>query len=269
MRGMATKVRAGRAAENDAETPAQVGFCWHGGGAFPTPLVGLRAMRGPASIGEDLGGRRCRMTYLRAIGRALALAAFAVFSWVDVLVELITFALLCGGLVFFFGPAVLWARGRSARMRVLAGRWCEVEVETPYRPEPPEPVRERDGWYRDGNQLYKRAFWISWQHRLTWAMEDPATNREFLWQLVNPLGTLLLPVAVLLGGPVVLRGYAAAGGCGGARAGGRGGGGGRVPPPSRRARTGCTGTSKRWVTSLGCSRFRWCNWSSRASSWSS
>ncbi|WIX86865.1 histidine kinase [Amycolatopsis sp. DG1A-15b] len=147
------------------------------------------------------------MAYLRAIGRAFALAAFSLLSWVDVLIQLLTFALLCGGLVFFFGPTLLWARGRSARMRVLAGRWCDVEIEAPYRLEPPAPVRERDGWYRDGNQLYKRAFWISWQHRLTWAMEDPATGREFLWQLVNPLGTLLLPVAVLLGGPVVLRGY--------------------------------------------------------------
>ncbi|ADJ41868.1 two-component system histidine kinase [Amycolatopsis mediterranei S699] len=147
------------------------------------------------------------MVYLRAIGRAFALAAFSLLSWLDVLVELVTFALLCGGLVFFFGPAVEWARGRSAAARTLAARWCGVEIAAPYRPEPPEPVRERDGWYRDGNQLYKRAFWISWQHRLTWVMEDPATGREFTWQLVNPLLTLLLPVAVLLGGPAALRGH--------------------------------------------------------------
>ena len=147
------------------------------------------------------------MPYLRALGRAFALAAFAFLSWVDVLVELITFALLCGGLVFFFGPTLEWAADRSAMARTLAARWCGVEVEAPYRPEPPEPVRERDGWYRDGNKLYKRAFWIRWQHRLTWAMEDPATGREFPWQLLNPLVTLLLPVAVLLGGPAALRGY--------------------------------------------------------------
>ncbi|MCR6486186.1 histidine kinase [Amycolatopsis sp. OK19-0408] len=147
------------------------------------------------------------MTYLRALGRAGALAAFALLSWVDVLVELIAFALLCVGLVFFLGPAVEWARGRSTVARTLAARWCGVEIEPPYQPEPPEPVRERDGWYRDGNQLYKRAFWIRWQHRLTWALEDPAAGREFTWQLVNPLVTLLLPVAVLLGGPAVLPGY--------------------------------------------------------------
>ncbi|MFI5583414.1 histidine kinase [Amycolatopsis sp. NPDC051758] len=147
------------------------------------------------------------MTYLRALGRALALAAFSLLSWVDVVVELIAFALLCVGLVFFLGPAVEWTRGRSTKARALAARWCGVEIEVPYQPEPPEPARERDGWYRDGNTLYKRVFWIRWQRRLTWALEDPAAGREFTWQLLNPLVTLLLPVAVLLGGPVVLRGY--------------------------------------------------------------
>ncbi|WP_328613282.1 histidine kinase [Amycolatopsis sp. NBC_00355] len=147
------------------------------------------------------------MTYVRAVGRAFALAAFALLSWFDVLVELLTFALLCLGLVFFLGPAIEWTRHRSTTARALAARWCGVEVESPYQPEPPEPERERDGWYRDGNTLYKRAFWIRWSRRLTWVMEDPAAQREFGWQLVNPLLTLLLPVFVLLGGPMALRGY--------------------------------------------------------------
>jgi signal transduction histidine kinase len=147
------------------------------------------------------------MTYLRALGRACALAGLAVVGWFDVLVEAIAFALLCLGLVFFLGPAIEWARHRSATARALAGRWCGVEIEAPYRPEPPEPQRERDGWYRDGNTLYKRAYWIRWNRRFTWAMEDPASGREFVWQLLNPVVTLVLPVATLLGGPVVLRGH--------------------------------------------------------------
>ncbi|GAB3139511.1 histidine kinase [Amycolatopsis stemonae] len=147
------------------------------------------------------------MTYLRALGRAGVLAAHSLLSWVDVLVELVAFALLCVGLVFFLGPAVEGSRHRSTTARALAARWCGVEVEAPYRPEPPEPQRERDGWYRDGNTLYKHAYWIRWNRRFTWAMEDPASGREFTWQLLNPLVTVLLPVAVLLGGPGVLRGY--------------------------------------------------------------
>ena len=147
------------------------------------------------------------MSYPRAIGRALALAALALVSWLDVLVELIAFCLLCVGLVFFLGPTVEWTRHRSGVMRRLAGRWGDIDIPAPYQPEPPEPVRERDGWYRDGNQLYKRAFWIRWQRRLTWALEDPAAQREFSWQLVNPLATLALPIAAVFAGPAALRGY--------------------------------------------------------------
>src|SRR6266540_3466422 len=148
-----------------------------------------------------------RMTYLRTVGQAFGLAGFALLSWFDVLVQLVAFCVLCVGLVFFLGPAIEWSRHRSAVVRRLSTRWCGVEVEPPYQPEPPEPVRERDGWYRDGNQLYKRAFWIRWQRRLTWVMEDPAAQREFSWQLVNPLVTLLLPIAAAVSGPVALRAY--------------------------------------------------------------
>jgi signal transduction histidine kinase len=147
------------------------------------------------------------MPYLTAVGRAFALTGLALLSWIDVVLQLVTFAMLCVGLVFFFGPAIVWNRRHANKMRELSARWCGVEVAAPYLPEPPEPVRERDGWYRDGNQLFKHAWWIRWSRRLTWSLEDPAAGREFLWQLVNPLVTLFLPVLVALCGPVALRGY--------------------------------------------------------------
>ncbi|MFD9891531.1 histidine kinase [Amycolatopsis sp. NPDC059027] len=145
--------------------------------------------------------------YVRSVGRAFALAGFALVSWLDVLAELLAFGLLCTGLIFFYAPALLWARRRSAKTRELVARWCGVEVESPYRPEPPEPAPERDGWYRDGNQLYKRAWWLRWMRRFHWATDDPATRRELGWQLVNPLAALALPVATMLCGPRALRWY--------------------------------------------------------------
>ncbi|WIX80684.1 histidine kinase [Amycolatopsis carbonis] len=134
---------------------------------------------------------------MESVRRAFVLAGLALLSWVDALVELLAFLLLCVGLVFFFTPVIDRARGRSARTRELVGRWCEIDVATPYRPAPVEPERERDGWYRDGNQLYKRAWWIRWNRRFTWIMEDPATGRELGWQVLNPpfaLVTALLSV---------------------------------------------------------------------------
>ncbi|MGH9060147.1 MAG: sensor histidine kinase, partial [Acidimicrobiales bacterium] len=147
------------------------------------------------------------MTYPTAVRRAFALAGLALLSWLDLLVELFAFVLLCTGLVFFLPPAIVWARGRSRRTRALAGSWCGVDVVSPYRPEPPEPERESDGWYRDGNQLYRRPWWIRLNRRIHWVMEDPVLGWEFLWQLVNPLAGLLLPVATVLTGPRALRGY--------------------------------------------------------------
>ncbi|WP_406639884.1 sensor domain-containing protein [Amycolatopsis sp. WGS_07] len=145
------------------------------------------------------------MTSVRRMG---ALAGLAVVSWVDLLLELIAFALLCVGLVLFFSPAIELARVRSRRTRELVGRWTGREIPSPYRPQPPEPERERDGWYRDGTQLYRRAWWIRWNRRFTWIMEDPATGREFGWQLLNPLVALGFAVFSLVAGPVALRGYA-------------------------------------------------------------
>jgi signal transduction histidine kinase len=147
------------------------------------------------------------MTYPTAVRRAFGLAGLALLSWFDVLVELLAFVLLCVGLVFFLPSAILWARGRSRRTRALAGSWCGVDVPSPYRPEPPAPERERDGWYRDGNQLFKRSWWIRANRRINWVLEDAAVGRELQWQLVNPVAGLVLVVATVLSGPRALRGY--------------------------------------------------------------
>jgi hypothetical protein len=37
----------------------------------------------------------------------------------------------------------------------VAGKWCGIDIPPPYLPEPPEPEREADGWYREGSSLYK------------------------------------------------------------------------------------------------------------------
>lgn len=146
-------------------------------------------------------------TYLTSVRRGFALAGLALVSWLDLLLELVGFCLLCVGLVFAYTLALEGTRPRAALTRRLAGRWCGVDVEPPYRPAPPEPERERDGWYRDGNSLFKRSWFIKWTKRFEWISEDPATGRDLGWQLWNPLAGLLLIPAVLLSGPRALRLY--------------------------------------------------------------
>ncbi|RSN36914.1 sensor histidine kinase [Amycolatopsis sp. WAC 04169] len=146
-------------------------------------------------------------TYLTSVRRGFVLAALALVSWLDLLLELVGFCLLCLGLVFAYTLALEGTRPRAALTRRLAGRWCGVDVEPPYRPAPPEPERERDGWYRDGNSLFKRSWFIKWTKRFEWISDDPATGRDLGWQLWNPLAGLLLIPAVLLAGPRALRLY--------------------------------------------------------------
>ncbi|MER7858391.1 sensor histidine kinase [Amycolatopsis japonica] len=146
-------------------------------------------------------------TYLTSVRRGFVLAALALVSWLDLLLELVGFCLLCVGLVFAYTLALEGTRPRAALTRRLAGRWCGVEVEPPYRPAPPEPERERDGWYRDGNSLFKRSWFIKWTKRFEWISDDPATGRDLGWQLWNPLAGLVLVPAVLVAGPRALRLY--------------------------------------------------------------
>ncbi|HET6288645.1 MAG TPA: sensor histidine kinase [Amycolatopsis sp.] len=146
-------------------------------------------------------------TYLTAVRRGFVLAALALVSWLDLLLELVGFCLLCVGLVFAYTLALEGARPRAALTRRLSGRWCGIDVEPPYRPAPPEPERERDGWYREGNSLFKRSWFIRWTQHFEWISDDPATGRDLGWQLWNPLAGMLLMPAVLLAGPRALRLY--------------------------------------------------------------
>ncbi|GAA3535156.1 histidine kinase [Amycolatopsis ultiminotia] len=143
-----------------------------------------------------------------SVRRAGKLAGLALLSWVDVVIELAAFVLLCVGIVFCYAPALEWARARSRRTRELVGLWTGEEIPSPYLPAPAEPERERDGWYRDGNQLYRRAWWIRWSRRFTWIREDPATGRELAWQLINPVVAVVFAAFSLVAGPAALRGYA-------------------------------------------------------------
>ncbi|HTI22708.1 MAG TPA: histidine kinase [Kutzneria sp.] len=78
-----------------------------------------------------------------------------------------------------------------------------VGVDEPYRPAPPVPRPEPDGRYRVGRRLFRSPTIPVRLARLYWLTGDPASGRDFLWMLVNPLVTLTLlaaPCAALLWG---------------------------------------------------------------------
>ncbi|MBB2912689.1 signal transduction histidine kinase [Streptosporangium becharense] len=134
------------------------------------------------------------------IGRALAFGALAVADLVLAVLILVAAVPMFGlGMIFMFPPVVRVVRWRTRLARKLNGAWLETRVRAPYLPPPPPTRPQPDGWYRYQRQLYKTPRWPDWNNRWKWMFGDPATWRDGLWMLLNPLvaGVFLLPFAVL------------------------------------------------------------------------
>ncbi|MFB9904930.1 sensor histidine kinase [Allokutzneria oryzae] len=130
--------------------------------------------------------------YAVAMARGVALAGVALLGLAAWIVTLLALLTLMVGLVITYMPAVKHTRFVPRLARRLAGRWSTVDIPDPYRPEPEPAQPGEDGWYRDGNQLYKTGWWLNYQRRLTWYAEDPATGRDWLWMLTNGVVGLVL-----------------------------------------------------------------------------
>ncbi|MFO7250157.1 MAG: histidine kinase [Actinomycetes bacterium] len=108
------------------------------------------------------------------------------------------------GMVFFFPPAIRLGRWWTGIARRRAEAWSGVRIEDPYQPPPPPPVRQADGWYREGRTLYRTPRFPAWNRRLNWLTKDPATWRDLAWLVLHPITGA--PLAVL---PLLLIGYGA------------------------------------------------------------
>ncbi|MET7334503.1 sensor domain-containing protein [Nonomuraea sp. NPDC005650] len=138
-------------------------------------------------------------TYVIAPVRCLALAALALSGW-----PLLAVVFL-GSHLGLPSPAFFVEQTRRAPVlaRRLAGRWGGLEISPPYRPAPQPPARGADGWYRDGDDLFRSAFLPAYLMRLRWLVRDPATWRDLCWMAVNPVVggvPALLPPALIAGG---------------------------------------------------------------------
>ena len=141
----------------------------------------------------------CRFAAFIQSAALLALSALSAAVLAIVVLGLVlSFGL---GLVVFVLPPVLENLRWLPRLRrYLAGTWSGTPIPEPYRRRPELPVPRPDGLYRIGKTLYRSAAMARFTLRYRWLLHDPATWRDLLWLLVDPIMSviLLLPGAGLV-----------------------------------------------------------------------
>ncbi|MGI5216129.1 sensor histidine kinase [Plantactinospora sp. CA-290183] len=136
-------------------------------------------------------GRRTSAAWHAAGLTGLGLAAFGGFL-LNLLTALVTWTGLSPQVSALTRPLV-------ARHRRYLGRWTGAAVAEPYRPRPAAPPPEEDGRYRVGRNLHPDRESAMRAQAYGWFFTDPATWRDQLWMLTNPLpGALgLVPAALI------------------------------------------------------------------------
>ncbi|WP_308272358.1 histidine kinase [Kitasatospora sp. SUK 42] len=132
---------------------------------------GVRALR-PA---VQALGRLAVLTVLIPAGVALGvLVVLAAVLW-------------CGlGLFPFALLAVRLVRSAAEAARRAAGHWSQVPVPSPYRPRP-ALERTLHGWFWTGHDYHRNRRFASMARNLRWIWNDPATWRDNLWAVTDPL----------------------------------------------------------------------------------
>ncbi len=117
-----------------------------------------------------------------ACARGVVLGVFALAEAVVAALAAVVAALAGLGIGrVLITPAVLAVRRLAGLTRRLAGEWCGVPIAAPYLPPPGGAV--------SGEQASSR-------QRRKWLLDDPATWRDLLWLVANPVAG-----ALLAGGP--------------------------------------------------------------------
>ncbi|MFC5172963.1 sensor histidine kinase [Streptomyces mutomycini] len=135
---------------------------------------------------------------VQTVGAACLLCALAVCGLVLAALQLIAAVFsLVFGLVPVLAQAVLVSRRLVNLWRELLRHGGLADIAEPYRQPPPAPVQGADGHYAYGRTLHPGPLLPSWLAARRWVLTDPATWRDLLWLLTNPV-----VAAVLLLGPM-------------------------------------------------------------------
>jgi signal transduction histidine kinase len=116
---------------------------------------------------------------LVALLRGLALSGLKVVGVYRAFLMIVSLALVVVGVgVLLVPPAADAVRRHANRSRMLARSWSGTDIPEPYLPPPARPAqRAASRW------------------RFEWALSDPATWRDLLWTLVDPLVGGILALA--------------------------------------------------------------------------
>ncbi|MBM7440069.1 sensor domain-containing protein [Streptomyces sp. HB132] len=134
---------------------------------------------------------------VQTVGAACLLCALAVCGLVLAGLQLVAavFSLVLG-LVPVFTQVVLVSRKLVNLWRELLRHGGLADITEPYRQQPSVPVQGADGHYVYGRTLHPGPLLPTWLAARRWVLTDPATWRDLLWLLTNPV-----VAAVLLLGP--------------------------------------------------------------------
>ncbi|WP_380281694.1 sensor histidine kinase [Kitasatospora purpeofusca] len=137
-----------------------------------------------------------------ALGRLLVLTAVVPAELVLLVIVIGSFVLWCGlGIFVLFPASTRLARAAAGLARTWAGRWSGVPVPPPYLPRP-GLERTLHGWFWTGHDYQKHRWFASVSRTIRWLWKDPATWRDVLWVVLNPVvgGVLAATPPLLLGG---------------------------------------------------------------------
>ncbi|MER5354323.1 sensor histidine kinase [Kitasatospora sp. NPDC002551] len=137
-----------------------------------------------------------------ALRRLLVLTAVVPAELLLLVVVLGSFVLWFGLGIFFLFPATTrLARTAAGLARACAGRWSGVPVPPPYLPRP-GLERTLHGWFWTGHDYQRHRWFASVSRTIRWLWKDPATWRDVLWVVLNPVvgGAIAATPPLLLAG---------------------------------------------------------------------
>ena len=142
----------------------------------------------PAGKDQHLSARKVWLgLHVLGLLRSFVLGMLSLVAGLAGLVQLIATTLTYVlGLVFVYVPAVNLVRGVARFRRRLSLQWSGFDIPEPYRPAVP-PTREPDGRYKVGKHLYRTEDWARWNEKQQRYAKDPATWRDFVWALAEPV----------------------------------------------------------------------------------